>query len=385
MLGNRNLVVDTMSEVYAELLPYSTAEFIQFGAHEPIPNSIYVLGSQQVVENVDKFKRMAEDPAYTMVFGNSAEGSSTLIAQLRVLGLEDLVLKNKILLISGGDLETPYPYMLHEHFLIRILDYDENIEEIKRTEEIFSKADKPYKFLFLNGRARPHRKYLWEHFKRQGLLDKSLWTVLDSRPTVVRNFNFYEDNTNVMATNTPLQSLPIKYEVDRYRNNQRDPSEWSWSGPPNRTFVKNDLFNNQWGEIYLNAEPYIDTYFSVVTETVYEYPYSFRTEKIAKPLAIGHPWICAASRGWYRDIQNIGFQTFNGIIDESFDQIDNDQDRMDRIIAVVQDLCQQDLASFLNECYNVCKYNQQHLAELSIRIRKEFPDRFFQFIDQYTQ
>jgi hypothetical protein len=372
-----------MSEVYEELSPYATAEFWHFGDHDPIPNSVYVLGRQQVVENVDKFKRLAQDPEYTMVFGNSAEGSSTLIAQLRVLGLEELVLNNKILLISGGEIETQYPYMLHEHFLIRILDYEENIEEMKRTEEIFSKTDKPYKFLFLNGRARPHRKYLWEHFKRQGLLDNSLWTVLDSRPTVVRNFNFYEGEVNVMATNTPLQSLPTQYEVKRYCNDQRDTSDWSWAGPPNRTFVKNDLFDNQWGEIYLNADPYIDTYFSVVTETVYDYPYSFRTEKIAKPLAMGHPWICATSRGWYQDIQNIGFQTFNKIIDESFDLINNDQERMDRIITVVQDLCQQDLASFVKECYNVCKYNQQHLAEMSTKVRKEFPERFSQFIKKY--
>ena len=383
MLGNRNLVIDTMSEVYEELLPWSTAEFWNFSEHDPIPNSIYVLGRQQVVENVDKFKRLAEDPEYTMVFGNSAEGSSTLIAQLRGLGIEELVLNNKILLISGGEIETRYPYMLHEHFLIRILDYQENIEELQRTEEIFNKIDKPYKFLFLNGRARPHRKYLWEHFKRRGLLDNSLWTVLDSRPTVVRNFNFYEGDVNVMATNTPLQSLPARYEVDKYRNTQRDPSDWSWAGSTNRTFIKNDLFNNQWGDIYLNAEPYIDTYFSLVTETVYEYPYSFRTEKIAKPLAMGHPWICATSYGWYRDIQNLGFQTFGHVIDESFDLIENDQDRMDKIITVVQDLCQQDLASFLRECYNVCKYNQQHLVEISTKVRKEFPDRFSQFIKKY--
>jgi hypothetical protein len=89
MLGNRNLVIDTMSEVYAELSPYAIAEFWNFSEHDPIPNSVYVLGRQQVVENVDKVKRLAQDPAYTMVFGNSAEGSSTLIAQLRVLGLEE--------------------------------------------------------------------------------------------------------------------------------------------------------------------------------------------------------------------------------------------------------------------------------------------------------
>jgi len=62
--------------------------------------------------------------------------------------------------------------------------------------------------------------------------------------------------------------------------------------------------------------------------------------------------------------------------------IDNNQDRLERIAAVVEDLCQQDLAKFLKECYNVCKYNQQCLAEMRIKVGKEFPDRFFQFIEE---
>ena len=49
----------------------------------------------------------------------------------------------------------------------------------------------------------------------------------------------------------------------------------------------------------------------------------------------------------------------------------------------VTDLCQQDLASFLKECYNTCKYNQQHLAELRVQERQEFPDRFFKFLHKH--
>ena len=165
------------------------------------------------------------------------------------------------------------------------------------------------------------------------------------------------------------------YEFEFFRSNSIVPDY------PHK-FAKNELFGDKWGEIYLEPAPYIDTYFSLVTETVFEYPYSFRTEKIAKPLAIGHPWICATSVGFYRDIQNLGFQTFGHVIDESFDSIDNHQDRMERIAMIVNDLCQQDLASFLNECYNVCKYNQQHLAEVRTQTRKEFPDRFQQFINE---
>jgi hypothetical protein len=145
------------------------------------------------------------------------------------------------------------------------------------------------------------------------------------------------------------------------------------------------LFKNLWGDIYLDIAPYRDTYFSLVTETVFEYPYSFRTEKIAKPLAIAHPWIAVANAGFYRDMRNLGFKTFNSIIDESFDTIDNPQDRLERIITVVQDLVSSDLPSFLRACEPVCKYNQQHLIELAPHIRAEFPDKFFNFIKTHNE
>jgi hypothetical protein len=49
----------------------------------------------------------------------------------------------------------------------------------------------------------------------------------------------------------------------------------------------------------------------------------------------------------------------------------------------VRDLCNQDLSAFIVETQEVCKYNQQLLAELTPKVRKEFSDRFVQFVAQY--
>jgi hypothetical protein len=116
-----------------------------------------------------------------------------------------------------------------------------------------------------------------------------------------------------------------------------------------------------------------------------ESDYSFRTEKIAKPLAMGHPFIVAANAGFYRDLHDLGFRTFADVIDEDFDNIDNAQQRMDRIIDIVDDLCQQDLSGFLAACHDTCKYNQQRLVELREQVHAEFPDRFFQFVKKYQK
>jgi hypothetical protein len=98
---------------------------------------------------------------------------------------------------------------------------------------------------------------------------------------------------------------------------------------------------------------------------------------------MAHPFVVAANVGYLRDLRNMGFRTFGHVIDESYDLIDNGQQRLERIADVVHDLCQQDLASFQKECYNVCEHNQKHLAAMRLQVRAEFADRFHQFIKKY--
>jgi hypothetical protein len=366
MLGSRKLVLDTFCEVYELLEPWMDHDFWDFANHEIVPDAIYLISRKELFANIDKVRHCVENNLARVVFSNPAEGSETLVGQSQ--RLQDLIISNRMLVIGGGNMDDSYPCLQYDSFLPKILDYNENLAAIDRSEEIYQQLQKPYKFLFLNGRTRPHRNYLLEKFHSCGLLDQSLWTNLESGYAKSRNLK-------LNGSPIPIKLLDPRYEFDFYQQ-QIDI-------PTTDTFVKNHLFKNTWGEIYLKAEPYIDTYFSVVTETVFEYPYSFRTEKIWKPIAMGHPWIAVANAGYYRDIRNLGFQTFDGIIDESFDRIDDNQKRIERIAKVVEDLCQQDLASFLDQCYNICKYNQQHLAEMRLRVRKEFPDRFFQFINKY--
>jgi hypothetical protein len=352
MLGTHKLSIDTHSVVYDLLKPFADQEFWDFETVETSTDTVYVVGRQQFKHNLSKIQEFVAQGG-VVVFDNAAEGSMTLHEQITATGIRPLVDQGKILLLSGGDLDPSYRYLLHDHFFNVILGYDYNLEQMLRMDEIYSKTSKPYKFLFLNGRARPHRKYLWNQLDSRELLAQSLWTMLEG------------DN---------IRQLPQQYEVERFQQNQITPTS--------AQLIKHEIFQHTWGEIYLKAEPYIDTYFSLVTETVIDYPHSFRTEKIAKPIMIGHPWIAAANRGFYRDLKNLGFQTFGHVIDESFDQIDNTQDRLDRIVQVVDDLSKQDLASFLESCYNVCKYNQSHLQEYRSQLRRDFPERFINYINE---
>lgn len=355
MLGNRKLIVDTHSEIYTEMKPFSDAIFWNLDFHDFVPQAIYIIGREQFRLHHNRIKSAVQDDEILVIFSNPSEGSETIRWQLLSYGIDELVKQGRILVFSGGNLEVQYPNFQYENFLVKIFAYPENMFAQQRTNEIFLKKQKPYKFLFLNGRHRPWRRYLINHFKSTGSIEGALWTNLDTNAG-------------------PLNLLPEKYEVERYRKNLNIQA---------KGFVKNHLFGKDWGDIRINADAYIDTYFSLVTETVVDYPYSFRTEKIWKPMFMAHPWIAISSYGYYRDLHNLGFKTYHNLIDESFDLIENNQTRLERVRDIVEDLSQQNLQSFLQAAETTSKYNQQHMLELLQTVQSQFPKTFFDFVCQH--
>jgi hypothetical protein len=369
MLGNRTIICDTQCEIYPEIKHLVDDTFWDFDQHEPVANSITIFARQTVNQYSSRIKELATEGFFLPVLANPSEGSSTLKLQCQGLGLLDLVTQKKLLLVGCGEMEPELNCLVYDCYLNRVIGYEQNVKQSSRVDEIYSKTNKPYKFLFLNGRTRPHRKYMIEKMRDAELLEHALWTNLDT--TLVYHHTY---QTDLLSRQSAIHLLPSNYEVERYHNNTQNQFE--------HAFIKHELFNNQWGDVYIRAEPYIDTYFSLVTETVCDYPYSLRSEKIYKPMAMGHPFVVVANRGFYRDLHHAGFQTYHTLIDESFDLIDNNQDRLDRIATIVQDLCAGDLDEFLVAAQAISKYNQQHMKELGSKIRQEFPDRFLQFLQQ---
>lgn len=376
MLGQRKLIVDTHCDIYEILKSHADEIFWDFSKHTVVPGAVYIIGREQFKLNADRIIELTDQQQISPVLCNPVEGSETILGQVSRMGILNHVRQGKILIVGGGDMEPEIKNLTIDLFLIKILQFKANLEAQNRTQEIFTKLEKPYKFLFLNGRSRPNRKYLLERFDQNGLLSQALWTNLDSSVAKSRHISYNVRDQDLMTTPRNIQLLPKQYEVARYQDRVDLPL-------PDDRFVKNHLFDNKWGDIYIGPDMYIDTYFSLVTETVFSYPYSFRTEKIWKPVAMGHPWIAVANMGYYRDMRNLGFQTFGHLIDETFDSIDNDQDRIERIAEVVEDLCQQDLCKFLAEAKSVCKYNQLFLASQHKKTIQAVAPRIFDFISQH--
>ena len=77
-------------------------------------------------------------------------------------------------------------------------------------------------------------------------------------------------------------------------------------------------------------------------------------------------------------------KTFDGIVDESFDNEPDDSKRLQMITDEIVKLLNSNLDSFVEQCKDVCKYNQQHYKQMRNTVRAQFPDQFFNFLRQYT-
>jgi hypothetical protein len=370
------IYIDIKCEVDDLLLPIALDKFEDFDSVNVRPGAVYVLGRDTMIRSSAKIRNIVEQRLAHIVFSNPAEGATTMQGQFERFNVRDLIDSGQIIVLSGGDLDNRYRYFRFENFFQRLMNFDENIESMNCIDEIFNNTIKPYKFLFLNGRMRPHRKWMLQSLRDAGLLEQGLYTNLHSRNAPVRNLSYMKNGLDLLNEIEPIHYLPEQYEVNLYQT--------QISKPCDSVDVKHHLFNNEWGEAYIKPEPYIDTYFSIITETVFFGTDSFRTEKIWKPILIGHPWICIANKGFYADLRNMGFQTFDNIIDESFDQITDSQLRIERISAIIKDVCTGDMSKFLDECNSICKYNQQHMLDYLPHV-KEFPQQFVEYLRENIQ
>ena len=69
----------------------------------------------------------------------------------------------------------------------------------------------------------------------------------------------------------------------------------------------------------------VDAFWHIVTETVFYYNKLHLTEKIFKPIVSKQPFMLLAAPGNLAYLKSYGFKTFDSVVDESYDNIlDND-------------------------------------------------------------
>ena len=107
------------------------------------------------------------------------------------------------------------------------------------------------------------------------------------------------------------------------------------------------------------AKIYNQTAYSIVTETNAENDFTFYTEKIVKPILAKRLFIVIAGRNYLKNLRNLGFKTFDCVIDESYDDIEDNIARYNAACEQIQKLSSLPQQEVLDKIKPIVEHNKE--------------------------
>ncbi len=197
-------------------------------------------------------------------------------------------------------------------------------------------------FDVLMGRNRPHRDFVRDCVHSSGLQDQFVMSYQDHIPWQrFINDGFIRDSY-VMTGADAIEGHGTNHEI-KIRHNDVPIS------------------------CIIPLETYNDTAYTLVAETQPENsvsaPLVFLTEKVVKPLVAVRPFVIFSTQGILQLLHDIGFQTFHGVIDESYDQEPDDKRRWSMAWQQVMSLLHQDQQAVRRQVSKILRHNQRLALE----------------------
>ena len=124
------------------------------------------------------------------------------------------------------------------------------------------------------------------------------------------------------------------------------------------------------------SKDYTQTGIEVVLETLFDDTRWHLTEKTLRPIACGKPFVLAATPGSLEYLQRYGFETFAGLIDESYDSITDSKHRLDAVVAEMKRIAALDTATkqvLYAKLHKIAQRNKQRFFNgLADQVIKEY-------------
>ena len=188
---------------------------------------------------------------------------------------------------------------------------------------------KEKKFLCFNKVHKGHRAYILARMLENGLFDQSYFSFEGATPDWTNQLQYGYDWAPVIKDQLTkhIDKFPIRLNITDDRKN------------PVQLHIDDIAYHS-------------NSYFSLVTETVFYKDRNlprmsfydnvggiFFTEKTGRPLLLKHPFVIAGHVNSLAALKNMGFKTFHPYINESYDNEDDDDKRLDMIVAETERLC----------------------------------------------
>ena len=185
-------------------------------------------------------------------------------------------------------------------------------------------TDFKYPFICLNNKNHIHRCALIDHLAKYDLIDKGIVTWHKfANSTYQYNFKYYDDSIRLIDDDfvTKLDSFLL-------------PHQW------------HESFLHVIGEATVNAD--------------------FITEKTIIPMLLKKPFVCVSTKNWNQRLLDLGFESYDEIIDYSYDSHNDLTVRADKLCESISKL-----PTNYSELYKILEPKLQHNYNRCLEIIKD--------------
>lgn len=135
---------------------------------------------------------------------------------------------------------------------------------------------------------------------------------------------------------------------------RHDDSQWKGDTP----------VHHNWKDGHPSMDLYRDAYVEIVPETYYKNLY-YITEKTIKPMTTKTPFLVVSSAGYLDFLRRQGFQTFEGLIDESYDNQYRVQDRARMMVDQLEYIFNNGAQEFYEASKPILDHNYNHMMQIA--------------------
>jgi hypothetical protein len=276
----------------------------------------------------------------------------------------------KIVVISNNnkiynkDVKTiAIPFYLIDHRMnasIKELELNRiltNGESIVLKSDLDDKKIRDKRFLSYNRSGfRWHRSYMLSKLYKFGILDNTIFSFYESQ--YFNNKNKFGDLDYIPSIFETLEiSLEDKWDILKFLSDKCP------------TMLDHNTSQSASGghNYFSKKEHYLDTYISIVNETGINDNTTFITEKTVRPMFNRHPFIVWGNPHILKTLRYYGFKTFDWLVDESYDECENANDRFNMILEEIKKINSipiDKLHSIYYENIDTMEHNYQRLKEM---------------------
>lgn len=294
--------------------------------------------------------------------------------------ITDFNVSPKNLIYITGSCATERTTQLYNKLCVKLglyplnLYYTNNLEADQRNygdfrETFHSRESKrKKKFISFNKNPRPHRVAILGQIIKRNLL-KDAYLSFNTTPesvefSIVKRFlpQLIDDTTTKVKPF--LKELPLNLSANEDQSNIYYPNEMDLM------LYRSCLFSLITETLFFNNPDITD---QSNQQNMMAFPGHMVTEKTWKTVRAKHPFILATTAHTLKAFRDLGYKTFHPYINESYDDIENDEQRLIAIMDEVTRLCNMsdtETKDWLEKVHEITDYNFQVLSQAEFFIKQ---------------